>query len=121
MKINKYLYVSKSGSGVNSTDEMVFFPVNRIMGFDGTDTSGEVGKMFMLKVAEVGQDHATKTTTIEVEFESGYLFEAVSELCEALCSNPKDGFIPLDGDGGELLPGNNAKYITAIHDIDVEE
>ena len=118
MKLRKFLYVS-TGNGVNGADEALLLPVDKITGIEVSDfstnspTEGQ-GAEIVLNVAELDDEHASKVgedyfTTLFCNIK-----EAIAQVCAALNSNPKNGFIVFDEDTNYFSPtGKNV--IKRVH------
>lgn len=102
MKLRKFIYAS-TGNGVNNTDEALLLPVDKITGIEVSDfntnspTEGQ-GAEIVLTVAELDDDHASKVGEVYLTTDPGKIKEAIAQVCAALNSNPKDGFIVFDED-----------------------
>ena len=94
--INKYIYAA-IGSGTNAANEAVMLPAKNLTGID-INTDDETYLFFQ----KVSAAFATDVSTISLRHNTGLCREVMEQISAALCSNPKDGFIPLadvDKDG----------------------
>mgnify|MGYP003125418201 CR=1 FL=1 len=113
MSLRKYAYFSV-GSGANAANEAVMIPVDNILGLDIEGGTNMVGDSLNLMALECGDEFSTKKLLARFTHKGGRAKEAMAQVCEALASNPKNGFIVFDQDNSNFSAGQN-DVITGIN------
>ena len=92
MAYNKYVYFGKTAAGADpAAGEAYMIPAAHINGIDI-----DADDRLEINVNKFGDNFSTDKDVIDVEIHSGAAIKGMEQICSALCSNPKDGFIVLD-------------------------
>ena len=87
MAINRYAYFA-TGDDADGAGEAVMLPVAHCTGLDiALDDALEV------KFKDLGAAFSTDISTITLTHLTGHSVEAMTQVCNALTSSPKDGFV----------------------------
>lgn len=106
MTLKKYAFFTNGDNEAGANDALLL-PVDNILGITIHQGPNKIGNTLDITGVEVGDEFHAKRAIVRVTHKAGRVREAMSQITEALSSNPKDGFIIFSQDKLKFSAGQN--------------